>query len=258
VTGSEAPQLEVKDSSFVDNQLGLYIDRTGLQGSAFTLTHSTLSDNDVGISLIIGSAADIAIHDNNLTNRTANVQVRGVTSDPLDLSGNWWGTGDPDAVNARIQDCTQDASRPCTKVQPVLRAPVVDAGVPMPTPDPAATPTPVPIPAITGASARVLHRKGDQLVATSRLHLRELALFTLAFEAVHIDEHAVTGTLVLKQRGKAVAKYSLALWDLQGDDVLGKKVRFTSRARLGTVRATFTLRAGSIALTRGRTIKVKP
>ena len=88
------------------------------RNSTVTVTHNIIRRNDAGIFLF-ETQRPCAIHQNNLYANRYNFRLGDFFRGDVHLSGNWWGTADPDAAAATVYDHKRDPSIGTVTLQPV-------------------------------------------------------------------------------------------------------------------------------------------
>ncbi|MCK4410224.1 MAG: DUF1565 domain-containing protein [Candidatus Eisenbacteria sp.] len=79
------------------------------EGGNVTILNNTIQGKDVGAKLCLG-----VLHGNRFTDNTVNIEI-GVLAycspwEDIDAEANWWGTTDPEEIDAKIIDCYDDPS----------------------------------------------------------------------------------------------------------------------------------------------------
>lgn len=138
----------VENNLITDNSEGISISLTDVNGGAYlnysktntpTIKNNTISGNEVGILLSgFGYNSTAAIKYNNLLN-SANYSFRLQEPNNVDLSYNWWGTTDQQAISQSIYDSKNDPSLGAVTFTPFLTEPNTQA---LSTIQPATPPTP--------------------------------------------------------------------------------------------------------------------
>ncbi len=140
----------VENNIITGNSQGISISLTAVfGGGTFTPTvkNNTISGNSIGISLSgFGYNATPTIKYNNLQSNTNYTFYLG-ESNNVDLTYNWWGTTDQQAINQSIYDFKNDFNLGIVTFLPFLTAPNPQAPTisnPISTPTPTANPTSTP------------------------------------------------------------------------------------------------------------------
>jgi parallel beta-helix repeat protein len=117
-----------------------------------TIQDNTISQNAIGIK-IEGSFEHCTIQNNNIQdNSDYNLHLEG-TSNNVDVTYNWWGTNNEQAISQSIYDFEDDFNLGTVDFVPFLTEPNPEAPdasyVPTPTPSPTSTPSLSPSPTTT-------------------------------------------------------------------------------------------------------------
>ena len=134
--------IEVRDCVFRDNEEGVRLgtSRVRIEGSVFTRNvvrgiNFRECRNTIRRNLIYGNGDGIFLHSKTegsvlrenaiYGNRHFNLRLGDLHETDIDVSGNWWGTGDEDAVRRTIHDGSSTQGVGAARVAPVLSAPPV-------------------------------------------------------------------------------------------------------------------------------------
>ncbi|MDD5761805.1 MAG: NosD domain-containing protein, partial [bacterium] len=134
--------IEVRDCVFRDNEEGVRLgtSRVRIEGSVFTRNlvrgiNFRECRNEIRRNLVYGNGDGIFLHSKTegsvvrenaiYGNRHFNLRLGDLHTGDIDVSGNWWGTGDEDAVRRTIHDGAATPGVGAARVAPVLSAPPV-------------------------------------------------------------------------------------------------------------------------------------
>jgi hypothetical protein len=149
VFGGNLPCYATAENNLVlSNSIGIKISLSDIHGGTTTVPtvqKNTVSANNVGISLIEdGYSATPPIQFNNLQNNSQyNFYL--AASNNADVTNNWWGTTDQQAINQSIYDFKNDFNLGTVNFVPFLTAPDLQAPTYIPITSPSPTPTSSPI-----------------------------------------------------------------------------------------------------------------
>jgi hypothetical protein len=140
----------VENNLVVDNTQGIVIGLSSVFGPGTicpTILNNTISGNSVGISLSESNyVSSPTILNNNLQNNS-NYNFYLAAPNNVDVTYNWWGTTDQQAINQTIYDFKDDFTLGVVNFVPFLTAPNPQApnlNVPIPTPASTQSPSPSP------------------------------------------------------------------------------------------------------------------
>jgi predicted secreted protein with PEFG-CTERM motif len=154
----------VENNIITGNSYGIGISLTDVNGGLGqqycpTILNNTVSGNSIGIYLNgFGYTATPIIKYNNLQSNS-NYSFDLQESNNADLSNNWWGTTNQQAINQSIYDFKDDFNLGVVTFTPFLTAPnpqAPSAFNPIVTPSPTATSTPTQNPTSTPTSSPTL------------------------------------------------------------------------------------------------------
>ena len=107
---------------------------------------NTIANNSIGIS--VTSPYPPTIINNNIYNNNYNLKLSQQASNNINVTDNWWGTTDQQAINQSIYDFKNDFNLGTANFVPFLSTPNSQAtpnpNGQIPTPNPATSPTPTP------------------------------------------------------------------------------------------------------------------
>jgi len=134
--------IEVRDCVFRDNEEGVRLgtSRVRIEGSVFTRNlvrgiNFRECRNTILRNLVYGNGDGIFLHSKTegsvvrenaiYGNRHFNLRLGDLHAGDIDVSGNWWGTGDEDAVRRTIHDGATTPGVGAARIAPVLARPPV-------------------------------------------------------------------------------------------------------------------------------------
>jgi len=116
----------IEHNDIFDNYYGI---RCEANGSRTTITKNLFRGNDNAFFPVRKTGTSVKIFDNNFeASKIYQVNLGQTQHEPLDFSGNWWGTTDPEKIADGIFDRADDMMLGKVKVKPFLLEPVADAG----------------------------------------------------------------------------------------------------------------------------------
>jgi parallel beta-helix repeat protein len=143
--GGDLPcDATVENNLIVDNTQGIDIDLASVFGPGTvcpTILNNTISGNSVGIYLSESYYNSTPTIQNNNLQNNSNYNFDLAAPNSVDVTYNWWGTSDPQAINQTIYDYKNDFTLGTVNFVPYLTAPN-----PQTTPNPNET---IPTPAST-------------------------------------------------------------------------------------------------------------
>jgi hypothetical protein len=115
IVASPGSTLEIFDSSFHGQSIQL------ADGTAGTISNSTLSGIEAFHSLVIDSGSSVAFSSNSILFES--IVATGDAGESIDLSNNHWGTSDVEEIASRIVDQTDDPALPAVDFSAMQAAP---------------------------------------------------------------------------------------------------------------------------------------
>jgi hypothetical protein len=164
VFGGNLPCFATVESNIaVGNSIGVKISLSDVHGGALptpTVQENAILGNSIGISLSVSGYTTAPIIQNNNLQNNSNYNFYLSAPNNVNVTYNWWGTVDQQAINQTIYDFKNDFNLGTVTYVPFLtapnpQAPSVNTPIPTPTPSvspstpsPSASQTPAPSPTV--------------------------------------------------------------------------------------------------------------
>jgi parallel beta-helix repeat protein len=117
----------IEHNDFLNNSFGI---RYESHGSRSTVAKNRFSGNGQTFFPVQKCGDTVRISDNNIEgSKDYAVNLGTNQKQDLDYTGNWWGTANPDEIEAAIFDKTKDETLGRVKFTPFLKAPASDCGI---------------------------------------------------------------------------------------------------------------------------------
>jgi hypothetical protein len=146
--GSAGGHVLIERNLITNSDVGIEIfnPNTNDLQTSLTIQKNTIINNIVGIS--IKDPCSPTIINNNIYNNSTNIELSLYASNDIDVTYNWWGTTDTQAISQSIVDFEDDFNLGKVTFVPFLTEPNPEAPtatyVPTTTPPPTDSPTPTP------------------------------------------------------------------------------------------------------------------
>jgi kumamolisin len=121
---------------------------------------------------------------------------------------------------------------------------------------PTVTPTAAPTPSVSISKILLLHKVNGKLVKTTSLKTRETGTIVILYSSKNASQSSISGTVVLRQKGKVVKTITLTRTIYQGKPALTATVKLTSKSHVGTLTAHATLTLGSLSSSLNQVFKI--
>lgn len=116
----------IEHNDFLENYYGI---RCEANGSRTTVTKNRFSGNDYAFFPVRKTGSSVRFFANNIEkSKVYQINLGQTQNEDLDLTNNWWGTSDTKAIAEGIFDKHKDPILGKVLFEPVLTAPVEDAG----------------------------------------------------------------------------------------------------------------------------------
>jgi parallel beta-helix repeat protein len=119
-------EVRIERNDIVDNAYGI---RYEARGSATTVAGNRIAGNEYGFFPVIRSGGGATIAGNCVESLTYNVKVGEEQREDVDFAGNWWGTAEPERIEAGFFDKRREPALGRVLYKPFLEKAVEECGV---------------------------------------------------------------------------------------------------------------------------------